>query len=78
MTLLSDFFEDFFHHFKEFGIRQWLTVIVALPFLILVGLFQLVRLVFYPYWVLIDWLSGGGFLSFSEYWHEHYWENDGL
>ena len=78
MTLLLDFFKDLFEEFRELSIKQWLAVIVALPFMILVGLFQLVRLVFYPYWILINWISSGTFLSFSEYWHNNYWENDGL
>lgn len=78
MTLLSDFFKKLFEEFRELSIRQWLAVILFLPFMILVGLFQLVRLVIYPYLILINWISSGSFLSFSEYWNNHYWENDGL
>lgn len=78
MTLLSNFLKNFFEQFKGLSVRQWLAIIIALPFMALVGLFQLVRLVFYPYWVLIDWISCGAFLNFSEYWHNNYWENNGL
>lgn len=71
-----NFFEDIYAELNGFSKGQWTALILLMPLLIIIKLFQAVRLLLFPYIQLINWLGTKRLMSFHEYWNNSYWEND--
>lgn len=71
--MIKELFKALKYELKDLNGRQWIAAILAIPIFIGTILLYLSRIVLYPYFVLINWVASGDFLSFSYYWKYQHW-----